>query len=541
MKPADLPYDFDDWKKLPFSERSRNVCQVWATQGFGAPLAVYVFYILKIVFYIYIWFFFCSFSTCLGNFSNISIWWFKLDALYKAIFWTILIESIGLGGASGPLTARYIPPMGGMLYFLRPKTIKIPLFPNAPIVGGDSRNIFDIALYAAFLFFLIKVCISPEIRTENVIPVVILFPLLGLFDRTLFLSARGDVYFPMICCFLFPVDTISALKAVWFAVWFWAAVSKLTPSFTSVVCVMISNSPIFQNTWLRKKLFHNYPHDLRPCKSAVYISHLGTAIEFILPILLITSSNSSVILFALIGISIFHTFITLNVPMGVPIEWNIITIFGAVILFWNFQSVSITSLHNPYLIGLFALLLFTVPILGNLFPKYISFLLSMRYYAGTWAYSVWLFKPHAHDILEKKVIKTSPPILKQLLYFYDQKTAESILSRMLAFRMMHLPGRALHSLWHKAIDNLDNYVWMDGEFIAGEVVGWNFGDGHLHSDALLKSIQKRCNYATGELRCIFVESPSLHKQEMSWRIYDAKDGKLEQGVVNLRALKEQLP
>ncbi len=541
LKPAELPYDFDDWKKLPFTDRARQICQVWATQGFGAPMAVYAFYILKIVFYIYVWFFFCSFSTNLGTFANIETWWFKLDALYKAIFWTILIESIGLGGASGPLTGRYIPPMGGILYFLRPKTIKIPLFPNVPIFGGDSRNVIDMALYAAFLFYLVRNGIAPHIEVENVLPIVILFPLLGVLDRTIFLSARGDIYFPAACCFLIPSDTIPALKILWYAIWFWAAFSKLTPSFTSVVCVMISNSPVFQNKWLRKKLFHNYPDDLRPCKPATYISHFGTVVEFVLPFLLITSSNPSVIFFALIGIAIFHTFITLNVPMGVPIEWNIITVFGAFILFWNFQAIPILSLSNPFLISLFVVLLFLVPLLGNFFPKYISFLMSMRYYAGTWAYSVWFFKPEALDTLEKKITKTSPALLKQLLFLYDKKTAEALLSRIIAFRTMHLPGRALHSLWHKAITHLDDYVWMDGEFIAGEVVGWNFGDGHLHSETLLESIQKRCNFPSGNLRCIFVESPTLHKQEMSWRIYDAKDGKLEEGIVNLKDLKEQLP
>ena len=33
-----------------------------------------------------------------------------------------------------------------------------------------------------------------------------------------------------------------------------------------------------------------------------------------------------------------------------------------------------------------------VPVLGNLLPEKISFLPSMRYYAGNWATSHWLFR-----------------------------------------------------------------------------------------------------------------------------------------------------
>ena len=36
--------------------------------------------------------------------------------------------------------------------------------------------------------------------------------------------------------------------------------------------------------------------------------------------------------------------------------------------------------------------LIAVPTYGNFFPQHVSFLLSMRYYAGNWAYTVWLLR-----------------------------------------------------------------------------------------------------------------------------------------------------
>lgn len=78
--------------------------------------------------------------------------------------------------------------------------------------------------------------------------------------------------------------------------------------------------------------------------------------------------------------------------MGVPLEWNVIMVYGAFVLFGANAQVSMLGLHSPLLIAVLFFSLLIVPLLGNLFPQWISFLLSMRYYAGNWAYSIWLFK-----------------------------------------------------------------------------------------------------------------------------------------------------
>ena len=36
--------------------------------------------------------------------------------------------------------------------------------------------------------------------------------------------------------------------------------------------------------------------------------------------------------------------------------------------------------------------MFVVPLYGNFVPSRVSFLLAMRYYAGNWAYNIWLFR-----------------------------------------------------------------------------------------------------------------------------------------------------
>lgn len=227
--------------------------------------------------------------------------------------------------------------------------------------------------------------------------------------------------------------------------------------------------------------------------------------------------------------------------MGVPMEWNVIMVYGGWLLFGAHPELAVSNISNPVIIAVFAVTLLLLPLLGNFFPRMISFLLSMRYYAGTWAYSIWLFKGDNVEKLDQFIPKTSKALLKQLQFLYDKDTSEAILSRILAFRFMHLPGRLAHDLLPKAVDNIDNYHWYDGEFIAGEVVGWNFGDGHLHHEPVLKAIQKRCNFNSGELRVIMVESPRFHNQHLDWRIYDAKDGLIEEGYGTTKELQRKMP
>lgn len=545
LAPSPLPYDLGEWKKLPFALRAKKVCQAWALQGFGAPFSGVLFYVLKILFYVYMWFFFCSFSTDLGSMSEVTTWWFKLEALWKAILWTTLLEVIGFGGASGPLTGRYMPPLGGITYFLRPGTLKAPMFPRLPLLGYDQRTLLDALLYIAVLVSLLRVCLAPQISPDLIWPLVILIPLAGILDRTVYLAARGDIYYPMILCMLFPVESGPALKMMWFGIWFWAAFSKLTPNFTSVICVMICNSPFFNLKifdGFKKSLFKNYPEDLRPSNFANYVAHFGTLVEFSMPIaLLFLTGNSTLSFYALVIITAFHFFIFINFPMGVPMEWNVIMVYGGWMLYYAQPEWSFFQISEPFLFMVLAVSIVLLPILGNLFPKYVSFLLSMRYYAGTWAYSVWLFRGECKEKLDQKLQKTSKEIKKQLSYFYDRPTSEAILSRMIAFRMMHLPGRMLQFLLPKAVDNIDEYEWAEGEFVAGEVIGWNFGDGHLHSEAILESIQKRCDFAPADLRVIMVESPQFHTQKLAWRIYDAADGLVEKGFGKTAELQKKMP
>lgn len=563
ISPQSPPYDPLQWVKEPLPIRAKQVCHAWILQGFGAPLSIYAFYVIKVAFYIAAWIFFCSFSPQLGSYEQIAHWYLDPLAFQKAILWSMLFEGLGLGCGSGPLTARYIPPFGGFLYTLRLRTLKLPLFPNLPFIGQDQRGWLDVLAYAGWVIIMLMLLCAPTLSLPLLLTLIVWVVGLGVLDKTLFLMMRAEHYWVVLCIIYLSgnqtVTWITMTLLVHCALWFWAGFSKLNSHFPTVVAVMLSNHPFNRSQRFRKALYRNYPHDVRPSRLTQIIAHMGTALELGTPILfliaaqLLSHHDTSVpwLYIAIFCALNLHIFITSNVPMGVPIEWNIIMVYAIFALFiphleylsWDQLTLTFTCSEPSLLLLNLLLLCFLLgfPLLGNLYPHKISFLVSMRYYAGNWPYSIYLFKGECYQQLQK-IPSSAPWIEDQLGYLYDKPAITGIIGRVMGFRMMHLQGRLLSTVIPQAIDlPLAEYMYMEGEVLAGLTLGWNFGDGHLHQEQLLQSIQKRCQFKSGELRCIFVESQPLAKDRMDYKIYDAHDGLIKNDCVAVSALQEIQP
>jgi hypothetical protein len=539
-KPLVPPYAPLEWAKKPFPEKSRMVCNAWAMQGYGSPLAVYAAYLVKILLYVAGWFFFCGFTPGMGTLASFSSWWARPEAFEKAILWSLLFEIAGLGCGSGPLTGRYMPPVGGFLYFLRPGTTKLPVFEGAPLIGGFRRNWLDVGLYGAHAVLVLQALTSPSPSPAALAGIAVLLPILGVLDKTLFLAARGEHYWTTVMVFVLAgEDFVPGAKGIQAALWFWAGFSKLNHHFPAVVGVMTSNSPFTRFEWLRKLMYRGYPDDLSPSTMAVVMGHAGTALELTVPIVLLAGDGGVVTVVGLVLMLMLHGFITSNVPMGVPLEWNVMVVYGGAVLFGAHADVSVLDMSLPV-----ALVVVTMgvvlPFLGNLFPAQIPFLLGMRYYAGNWAYSVWLFRGESFKKLER-LTKTAPWIYDQLGRLYDRETSIGLVGKVMAFRLMHLHGRLLPQLVPKAVDRFEEYEWLDGEIVAGLALGWNFGDGHLHREQLIRALQEQCGFEEGELRCILVESQPLFQSTLHYRIVDAKSGLREEGYGHIPELRKVQP
>jgi hypothetical protein len=553
IKPTPPPIDLDAWSQQHERDRVLEMCRWWAVQGFGAPLIAYLFYVFKIAFYVWLWTVFVGQAPELAGLADIDQWWADPVAFQKAIIWTMLFEIIGLGCGSGPLTGRYVPPIVAVTHFLRPGTIRLPAFPDrVPGTRGDTRTVLDVILYIAIIGFALRALLAPVelLGMAELLPLAILLPLLGLRDKTAFLAARGEHYWSTIVVFVVAGDDITVMIAgaavVHLSIWWGAATSKLNRHFPSVVAIMVSNSPVLPFQRLKRAMYKDFPADLRPSRLAASLAHGGTVIEYLFPLILVVSMGGTPTTIALVVMLCFHVFIMSCFPMGVPMEWNVLFLYSMFVLFGANADVSLLEVFgNPLLVVLLVAGLLAGPVLGNLRPGKVSFLPSMRYYAGNWAASLWLFRPGCYEKLDDGLVKTAKTLRKQLEVLYEEDTIQAVLGKLRAFRSMHLHGRALNALLYEATADapggIDDYEIQEGEGIAGIALGWNFGDGHLHHEQLLAAVQDRCGFAPGELRCIFLESQPLNRPDLHWRIVDAADGLVAEGHVVAADLQAHPP
>jgi hypothetical protein len=538
-------FDFDPakWAEMDFTERVRVANRAYVLRGMGIPAAAYVFHAVKLAMLIAGWMFFCSFTPGLGHPGNIGSWMFEGIAFQKAFIWGCFFEVMGMGCMSGPLGLRLWPPFTACLHFLRPGTTKLASFPGLPLFGGSRRTWLDATLYAALLLALLRALVAPELNLALLAPILILLPLCGLGDRTIFLAARVEHHFAMIVCFALAGDWIAAAKWVQLAIWFWAGVSKLTVAFGYVVPIMTANNPLLKSASLRKRLFVSYPDDLRPSTLAKAMAHAGTFLEFATPLTLVfVTGHGPVLYVGLLFMLMLHGFILSNLPLAAVFEWNVLSIFAGLFLFYGHPETSLFAVGSIPLTLYLIVALAVVPAVGNLAPSRISFLVAMRYYAGNWAWNAWLFRAGSEAKLDK--LKRAAPLLReqQERYLPAAQALEADAS-FLAFRTLHLQGRVLGMLLPRAIDgrHINEYTYAEGETVAASILGWNFGEGHLADERLMRAVQEQCQFEEGELRAICVEAQPILGSTLHWRVVDAKTGLIEEGHVELSELAKRKP
>lgn len=550
--------DFETWSKGTRAERIKPMARHWAEVGFGTPVVLHLFYVAKILLYVFVGALFGLATKGIDGFTNIGTWWSEPIVYEKAVLYTMLFEVVGLGCGFGPLNNRFWPPMGSIIYWLRPNTIRLPPWPKlVPLTKGDSRSPVDIALYVALIGMILVALFSdgtgpiPELGTTvgllptwQIAAVVALLALAGLRDKVIFLAARGEVYGAFAVAFLFAgVDIIIAAKLVCMAIWIGAATSKLTRHFPFVISTMMSNSPVVRPRFLKRMFFKKFPEDLRPGRMSHILAHVSTAIEGLVPVALFFSHGGWPTAIAAFVMVCFHFGILSAIPMGVPLEWNVFMIFSVLSLFVAHAQIGITDITTPWPILLFLVLATTV-FLGNTAPRLVSFLPGMRYYAGNWDTTLWCVKPSAEAKIEQNLVTIANMPAAQLEKFYGSKEAAQIpLFMGYAFRAFNTHGKALFTLAHRAMagQNEDDYSITDGERICSMAIGWNFGDGHMHNEQLIAAMQKRCQFEPGEVRVVLLDGQPIHRQRQEYRLVDAATGEFETGYVAVADMVTRQP
>jgi hypothetical protein len=550
--------DYEEWSKGTRADKIVPMARHWAEVGFGTPVVLHLFYVVKILLYILGGWLFALATKGIDGFTDVTSWYAEPIVFEKVVLYTMLFEVIGLGCGFGPLNNRFFPPMGSILYWLRPKTIRLPPWPDrVPLTKGTTRTPVDALLYAALLVALIVALFSdgtgpiPALGTTvGVLPmwhiwtILGLLGVLGLRDKVIFLAARGEVYASFTVAFLFSgVDIIVAAKLVCLAIWLGAATSKLNKHFPFVISTMMSNNPVFRPRFIKRQFFEHFPDDLRPGRMSRWLAHFSTAIEGLVPLVLFFSHGGWPTAIAAFIMLCFHFGILSSIPMGVPLEWNVFMMFSVLALFVGHAHLGLTDMTTPLPALLFLVLAGTVAI-GNLFPRKVSFLPGMRYYAGNWDTGLWCIKPSADAKIANGVVSiASMPQAQMERYYGSPETAQMYLYMGYAFRAFNTHGRAMFSLAHRAMagHNEDDYVLTDGERICSTAIGWNFGDGHMHNEQLIEALQERCHFAPGEVRVLLLDAQPIHKQRQEYRLVDAATGEFERGYVNVADMVTRQP
>jgi hypothetical protein len=335
LKP-DLPVvDFAEWSNGSRAEKIRPMAKHWAEVGFGTPVVLHLFYVVKIGLYVLGGWLVASATGGIDGFTNVGAWWSEPIVFEKVVLYTMLFEVIGLGCGFGPLNNRFFPPMGSILYWLRPGTIRLPPWPNRiPGTNGATRTPVDAGLYAALLALTAVALFAdgtgpiPQLHTTiGVLPtwqvtsILVTLAVLGLRDKVIFLAARGEVYATLAVAFLFNgADIIIAAKAVFVVIWMGAATSKLNKHFPFVISTMMSNNPLVRPRSLKRRFFENFPDDLRPGRPSRALAHFSTAIEMCVPLVLFFCHGGAPTAIAAFVMVCFHLGILVAIPMGVPLE-----------------------------------------------------------------------------------------------------------------------------------------------------------------------------------------------------------------------------
>lgn len=236
----------EEWEKASFSEKILIFHKSWAAIGYGTPLIIISFYILKMWLYLWVWSIFCRKSL-----ANVSEWAFDRDAFTKILLWSISFENIGLGCSSGPLSGKFSPPFTSIQHWLRVGSYRTSYFVDHPntvlrtLFGGNRRSIIDVLAVIALHFFIYRALLkSTPILSQDIIPVIIVIALEGLRDRAFFLSTREEHYWAMLIGLLAPQAAgIGAIKIVSAGIWFYAGLSKVNPHFAYAIMTMIANHP----------------------------------------------------------------------------------------------------------------------------------------------------------------------------------------------------------------------------------------------------------------------------------------------------------
>ena len=105
-----------------------------------------------------------------------------------------------------------------------------------------------------------------------------------------------------------------------------------------------------------------------------------------------------------------------------------------------------------------------------------------------------------------------------MAFGYDRKWADVTMQQTIAWRSDAQPGpRPVLGAAAGNLPDLDSRTVREAEFVCNSLIGFNFGDGHMHNEDLISAVQKRAGFEPGELVMVWVESQPIHQEDQATR------------------------
>ena len=377
------------------------------------------------------------------------------------------------------------------LYFLRPGTTKLPVFAGR---AADRRHAAHLARRRAVRGARARRdrarCVAPQLEPRAArrrSPCCC--PALGVLDKTIFLCARGEHYWTTIMVLRrWRLGFVPGAKAVQLALWFWAGVSKLNHHFPAVVGVMTSNSPFTRFAGCGALMYRNYPDDLRPSRLAAIMAHAGTLLELAVPDRAARSATAATRDAGRPGADagaarLHHQQRADGRADRVERDdglRRLLPVLGAR------RRERARPIGSPVAALLVVMVRRACRCSATSSRRASRSCSRCATTPATGPYSVWLFRGESYASSTRLTKSVAPGSTTSSARFYDRSTCVGIVGKVMAFRLMHLHGRALAELVPKAVDAASRTTsGSTARSSPGMVLGWNFGDGHLHDEQLL--------------------------------------------------------
>mmetsp|Transcript_129800 Transcript_129800/g.403711 ORF Transcript_129800/g.403711 Transcript_129800/m.403711 type:complete len:588 (+) Transcript_129800:70-1833(+) len=517
-----------NWDRLSYRERMGAYFRESAGANYTLPvfLIVLVTIVLGLIWFAAFWYLV----------RDASLDFFSERNMRKFILYNVLHGVLGLGASSGPLGVKFRVPFGNAaLVFLTPGTLCSPLFPR--IVGllqhtPGRRSLVQVLLYVAYVSALVYAIADPSSKRVTVANVALLAATVG--DFTIFLASRGEHYGYMMVSMSFP-DWIAGCQWVQLVLWIMVGVSKCGPWFKYAIQVLVRDAvwtPCLPRHFSAKLFNRDFQRgDYTPSRVAHCLAALGAAGEWGFPLCCVLGPpGSPANAVGVFGMIVYHAFIWCTLPTASVFEWQYYTI---VMTYFLYRLHPIALPTSPLLLAFLAVVLVVLPIVGQLKPTLVPFLLAYRQYSGNWRMGSFLLRKSARPKFGR--LRT----YENIRYWEDAPAAMGgeRANYKIAAPFMVVPQfrgsiSAVEALHERLGTHPDDFDGVESFMFINAVMGWNLGGGwEVCRESWREAMVEICGLEPGDMYMVMAEPVEpLPPYYLAFRIMDMAKGPLDAEV-----------